>query len=160
MKIVADGQCRGTFGRADFPVAKGDSIIKVKGLNLPDDGVFVSGTTTEKVEKKGIIQCFNNVNHIYAFGQDPENSRYSCTLKVFMQKPGCSEQFESGQAVANLISEYKRLRVSKNPAIVRMQIDDGSFLCGILVGLSVAVEDATINLLSMTFSFTDLDAEG
>lgn len=156
MKVIGENSVRGVFGHGSFPWGP-PSIIKVDGLSIPDEGVFVKSATVEKSEKKGIIQCFNNINHVYAFGQDPESSRYSITFGVLMQAPGCASEFQSGGAVGKMIEEYKRLRVSKNPAVVNMMIDDGSVLGGILVGLSVAVDDPAINLFSITLAFTDLD---
>lgn len=155
MHILTENAVRGVFAAAEYPVRTA-SIIKVDGVNF-GEGAFVSGVSAEKSEKKGIIQCFNNVNHVYAFGQDPESSRYSCTLTVFMQKAGCGNSFQSGGHVAGIVSQYEAKRVSKNPAVVNMSLDTGTVLSGILVGLSVQVADAATNQFNITLAFNDLD---
>lgn len=163
MKVIGDNCVRGVFGKASIPWGS-PSLVKIGGtgddsFKLPDEGVFVSSYDLEKGEKRGIIQCFKNVNHVYAFGQDPESSRYSVTLSVFMQAPECATEFKSGKALASIIDEYKRLRVSEHPYVVSVSVDDGAIVNGILTGVRVSVLDASLNLLAVVLSFSDLDVE-
>ena len=158
MKVIGENCVRGVFGHAEVPWDASVIGIDAPDLKLPDDGWFVQDAKLDKVEKRGVIQCFGGTNHVYAFGQDPESSRYSLTLGVFMQAKGCADKFKTGKAVANIVAEYMRLRVSETPGIVRMKLDDGLLLGGILTGLSVAVSNAEINLFSITLSFMDLNA--
>lgn len=153
MSKVFGNTVRGNFKQITKDASS--SIIKVDGLNVPSECCFVSHVSVRKNEKRAIIQCFNSVNHIYAFGANPEASTYSCTFSVFLSACG-SGRFRSTGGVSDLISSYNQKRVSKNPSIVTMSVD-GSVLMGILVGLAVDVEDPELNLFRVTVMFNDLE---
>lgn len=137
------------------------SIVRVTGIELPPNNVFVQSFNVTKAEKKAIVQCFNNVHHIYAFGPDPDGSNYSITYCVFMQQEGCNTKFKSSGSLGNLLEQYKTLRVSseKGKKLVNMTIDSGAMVSGILVGCMINVVDPEQNMVSVTLVFTDLDAE-
>ncbi len=135
------------------------SIVSVTKITLPPNNVFVMNYDVTKTEKKAITQCFNNVNHVYAFGPDPEASNYAITYGVFYQDYGCHDSFKSSGALGKLINQYKQLRVSSTPALVSLTIDSGASVTGILIGCKVGVQDPEMNLVAVTLIFTDLDAE-
>lgn len=135
------------------------SIVRVTGIDIPPNNVFVYDFNVTKAEKKAIVQCFNNVHHIYAFGPDPEGSNYSITYCVFLQQSGCSTTFKSSGALGNLLAQYKKLRVSSGKKLVNMTIDSGALVSGILVGCQINVVNQEQNMVSVTLVFTDLDAE-
>ena len=155
MSVVFGDTVRGNFRKSDFKVS--DSIVQIDDFKdeIKQDHVFVEGVSVRKAEKRAIIQCFNSTNHIYAFGADPESSGYSCSLGVFISKcPGT--KFQSTGGIQALISKYDQKRVSQNPTIVKMSIDN-SIINGILVGLAVDVLDVELNLFRVTLMFNDLD---
>lgn len=159
MKVMQE--VRGSFRCINKDLAT-DSIVTVTGLDLPPNNVFVMSYNVTKSEKRGIVQCFNNVNHVYAFGPDPEASNYSVSYGVFLQEyPGCSDRFRSGGALADMLDQYRKLRVSspEGRRIVSMTIDTGAMVSGILTGCRIDVQDAQINLFTVTLIFTDLDAD-
>lgn len=156
MKVLHE--VRGTF-RCITENLTTSSIVRVTGLELPPNNVFVQGFNVTKYEKKAILQCFNSVNHVYAFGPDPEGSNYSVTYGVFLQEYGCGSKFKSGGALASMLDQYKKLRVSSGKKIVSLTIDTGAMVNGILVGCQVNVQDPEQNLVSVTLVFTDLDAD-
>jgi hypothetical protein len=153
MSKVFGQTVRGNFKQITMNASS--SIVQVPDLNVPFDCCFVSNTSVRKNEKRAIIQCFNSVNHIYAFGANPESSTYACSFSVFLSKCG-SGKFQSTGGVNQLINSYKQKRVSKNPSIVTMSVD-GDVQSGILVGLAVDVEDAELNLFRVTVMFNDLE---
>ena len=156
MKVLQE--VRGTF-RCMTENLTTSSIVRVTGLNLPPNNVFVQGFNVTKFEKKAILQCFNNVNHVYAFGPDPEGSNYSVTYGVFLQEYGCSKKFKSSGALASMVNQYKQLRVSSSKKIVSLTVDTGAMFSGILVGCQINVQDPEQNLVGVTLIFSDLDAE-
>jgi hypothetical protein len=99
------------------------------------------------------------VNHVYAFGPDPDASNYSITYIVFYQEYGCSDRFKSSGALAKMLNQYKQLRVSTTPKLVSMTIDTGAMVVGILIGCQINVVDPEQNMVSVTLVFTDLDAD-
>lgn len=156
MKVLHD--VRGTF-RCMTENLTTSSIVSVTGLSLPPNNVYVQSYNVTKSEKRAIVQCFNSVNHVYAFGPDPEGSNYSITYGVFLQEYGCSDRFRSSGAVAKMLAQYRQLRVSASKKIVSMTVDTGAMVSGILVGCQINVQDAENNLVSVTLVFTDLDAD-
>lgn len=156
MKVLQE--VRGTFKCMTENLTT-SSIVRVTDIKLPPNNVFVQGYNITKFEKKAILQCFNNVNHVYAFGPDPEGSNYSVTYGVFLQEYGCGSKFKSGGALGSLVSQYKKLRVSSSKKIVSLTVDTGAMFSGILVGCQINVVDPETNLVSVTLIFTDLDAD-
>ena len=162
MSVVFGNTVRGNFYINEFKVS--DSIVQIEDFKdeMQQDHVFVEGVSVRKAEKRAIIQCFNSTNHIYAFGADPESSGYSCSLGVFISKcpekqfQSTGKQFQSTGGIQALISKYDQKRVSQNPTIVKMSIDN-SIINGILVGMAVDVLDVELNLFRVTLMFNDLD---
>jgi len=156
MKVLQD--VRGTFHCMTENLTT-SSVVSVTGLELPPNNVYVQGYTVKKSEKKAVVQCFNRVNHVYAFGPDPDGSTYIIVYGVFLQDYGCNTKFSSSGALAKMLEQYKALRVSTAKKIVSMTIDTGAMVSGILVGLDISVQSPEMNLISVTLYFSDLDAD-
>ena len=152
MRVI--GSARGAFKKVSIKASA--SIVNIDEFKgkMPGSS-FVQTFTVGKAEKIGMLQCFNGVNHIYAFGHDPEGSVYSCTMLVFMNKACDPYTFESSKSLAELVGAYNNLRVSQSKKTVTMQIDDGHQIVGILVGMNARVEDPELNLVSVTFMFRE-----
>ena len=60
------------------------SIIDLDGIDTSGETTLVSNFSVQDNEKLGMIQCFNDTNHLYAFGHDPENSEFSVTYIAFL----------------------------------------------------------------------------
>lgn len=127
------------------------SIIKIDELKLPQDGALVSNFSFSKNEKTSIIQCFKDVNHIYAFGHDPEGSMFSITYIVFMTDK-CAEEFKDSGRLQTMINGYNDLRVSARKATIKATFGTGVVLVGILTNVQTAVFEAETNTLTVTFS--------
>lgn len=153
MKIFS--LARGAFHQMSEDVER--SIISVPALGAMPDSTFVYGFNVTKAEKKSIVQCFNGAYHIYAFGADPEGSNFSVTFGVFMQG-ACESGFKSSGGIRGFMRAYEYLRVSKKPALVTMQLDNGTVVNGILTGLSVNSSSADFNMANVTLIFTDVGA--
>lgn len=135
------------------------SIINVPSLSLSYSNTFVQGFNVTKVEKRAVVQCFGHSYHVYAFGPDPEASNFSVTFGVFFQTYKNCESFSASSAVTELLEAYEEMKVSKNPAMITMNVDDGGSVSGILTGLQINSIDPTYNLVSVTLLFTDINPE-
>lgn len=155
MSDVFGDTIRGSFKVMRFEA--GEGLIKFpKEISIPGSCAFVSGVSIRKNEKKAIIQCFNSVNHVYAFGADPESSMYSCSVAVF--GASCERGgFKSSTGLGKLLDSYKSNRVSKSAKTLSLTVDN-KVLKGILVGVAVDVVDAELNLFRVMFMFNDLDS--
>lgn len=131
------------------------STIRVDGLGALRNGVFVGGFNITKNEKKGIIQCFNGSNHIYAFGHDPESSNFSITINVFFERT-CDYSTEHGDA-GKILQWYRKNRVSKKQKSITMTIDSKGAVSGILTAIQINFIDPALNLASITLIFTDVN---
>lgn len=143
---------RGAFRAMDVGNVT-SSIIKITGVSdklKSGGGILVSNFNFSKNEKTSIIQCFNEVNHIYAFGHDPEGSMFQVTFIAFMT--GCSESFSDTGNLKTLVDKYNQKRVSKTKATITATFGKGLSIVGILTNLNAAVFDAETNALSCTFS--------
>lgn len=152
------GGSRGNFKKVDIGKVS-DSLVVFAGINPSSYSAFVQTVTLNKAEKVGMLQCFNDTNHVYAFGHDPEGSKFSCTMIVFMNKcdeEGFTEGFTASGGLAKLIEEYEEKRVSNRKQTVDLKVDDGKTLTGILVGMSSRVEDPELNMFSVTFICNDM----
>jgi hypothetical protein len=143
---------RGSFRAMDVGNIT-SSIIKLNGVSdklKSGSGILVSNFNFSKNEKTSIIQCFNDVNHIYAFGHDPEGSMFQVTFIAFMSK--CSDYFSDTGNLKTLVDKYDAKRVSKSRSTITATFGKGLSVVGILTNLNAAVFDAEMNALSCTFS--------
>lgn len=146
------GVVRGSFFIEDKEVSP--SIISIDELDLPTEGALVSTFTVSDMEKSTITQCFNNVNHIYAFGHDPEQSGFSITYLVFLGE-ACMEDekgFRDSGNLARVVKSYNDLKVSVSKASVDVTLGTGLTVVGIILSANVAVYDAEMNAVTVTIA--------
>lgn len=108
------------------------------------DGILSVGFKLTCVEKTGIVQCFNNVNHIYAFGHDPERSNYSLTMLLF--PASCGRKME----LLRVVQAYNKRKVSKQKAVT-ITVGGATFK-GLVQAMDIAVYDPEINVLQATLT--------
>ena len=128
------------------------SIIKLAGIKAEGDTALVSNFRITDNEKLGMIQCFNNTNHLYAFGHDPENSGFSVTYIAFLGKACMKTAFSSGNAVKNLVNAYNSKKISATGKTVQMTFGGGKALEGVICSMDVDVFDPEINALTVTIA--------
>lgn len=130
------------------------SIITLDGLDLPDEGALVVNFNVNDMEKSSIIQCFNDVNHIYAFGHDPEQSAFSLTYLVYLGKACMKDDtggFQAGDALSSIVQSYNNIKVSKG-STATVSCGHGVSYLGIVLSANVAVHDPELNLVSVTIA--------
>ena len=143
---------RGSFKAMDMTGKISDSIVKVEGISAPaGSGTLVSNFRVNDTEKNGIIQCFGNINHIYAFGHDPDQSGFSVTYIAFLGQACMRNGFKEGRSLKSLVAGYNAQKVSNHPdATINMTIGSGLTIRGILLTFDVSVFDAEINAVTVT----------
>lgn len=144
------GVVRGSFFIEDKDVQP--SIVSIEGLDLPTDGALVSNFTVNDMEKSTITQCFNNVNHIYAFGHDPEQSGFSITYLVFLGEACMTEGFKDSGNLSKIVKGYNALKVSSKKASVDITLGTGLTVVGIVLSANVSVYEAEINAVTVTIA--------
>lgn len=144
------GVVRGSFFIEDKDVSP--SIVSIDGLDLPTDGALVSNFTVNDMEKSTITQCFNNVNHIYAFGHDPEQSGFSITYLVFLGEACMEDGFKDSGNLARVVKSYNELKVSNSKASVDVTLGTGFTVVGIILSVNVAVYEAEMNAVTVTIA--------
>ena len=127
------------------------SIIKITGIDLPSEGALVTNFTMNDTEKATITQCFNNVNHIYAFGHDPDQSVFSVSYLVFLGS-GCmtdDEGFKDSGNLSDIVQKYNNVKISNGASV---DVTFGEFLSvvGIVLSVNVAVYEAELNSVVVT----------
>ena len=157
------------------------SIIQITGLKLPTEGALVSNFNVSDYEKHTITQCFKDVNHIYAFGHDPEQSGFSVTYIVFLGEScggsksgdkdkgkgkggsggsggggssgGDYSKFKESPALGEIVKSYNEdLKLSKHKATVDVTIGTGLTIVGIVLSANVAVYEAETNSVTVTIA--------
>lgn len=144
------GVVRGSFFIEESSVSP--SIISIDKLDLPTEGALVSSFTASDMEKSTITQCFNNVNHIYAFGHDPDQSGFSVTYLVFLGEACMEEDFKDSGNLAKVVKSYNDLKVSRSKASVDITLGTGLTVVGIILSANVAMYDAEMNAVTVTIS--------
>lgn len=128
------------------------SIIKITDFDSSGETTLVSNFNVKDNEKLGMIQCFNNTNHIYAFGHDPENSGFGVTYIVFMGKACMDGKFEEGDGVAKMVSAYNSKKVSAYGKPVTVSFANGTSVDGIVCSMDVDTFDPEMNALTITIA--------
>lgn len=144
------GVVRGSFFIEDQDVSP--SIVSIDKLDLPTEGALVLNFYVNDVEKSTITQCFNNVNHIYAFGHDPEQSGFSITYLVFLGEACMEEGFKDSGNLAKVVKSYNDLKVSSSKASVDVTLGTGLTLVGIILSANVTVHDQESNSVTVTIA--------
>lgn len=141
---------RGSYIRFDVKPSV-VSIDALKGV-ANESGILVTNFQFTDQEKNSIIQCFNNTNHIYAFGHDPESSGFAVTFSVFMGAK-CSKEFKDSGNLGKIIRQYKGARVSERGGTVTVSFGkSGPTLVGIVLAAQSQLVDPGINMASVTVS--------
>lgn len=143
--------CRGSFKAFSLSGKIEPSILIFETLRTFGDGYLVSGFAFKDAEKVGIIQCFNDYNHVYAFGHDPENSSFAVTYTVFLGQACMRNSFYDGRGRCYVIKEYLRDRVSKKGDTIRITLGHTGFI-GIVRGCDINSADAEINTATVTIT--------
>jgi hypothetical protein len=117
------------------------------------DPYLVTGVSFQQRDRVHIVQCFNNANHVYAFGHDPASSMIKVAYTSFLTNAAGSAP---SQAIPDMLSTYNANRVSVNQNYARLVIG-GSTLKGFVTELGATTMDASYNLQS--FEFTLLATE-
>lgn len=143
---------RGAFHKEKFDVGSSGivSISELDGL-IGQDNVFVQDVRVNKREKQTVVQCFGEVNHVYAFGADPLSSQFSVTLAIFLVKE-CNGGVD-GSDIGSAISTYDGMRVSQNPSTVSMTVGGGTVI-GTATGFDMSVANPQLNMVNVSFLFT------
>ena len=156
------GENRGTFFLEHMEFNDGSVWIGGKeGLGSEKNEFIVQDFSFVDQEKNSIIQCFDNVNHVYAFGHDPDGSVFSVTFLVFLGGK-CSGDGECGEApssfklsgsLGKLLEKYKGLKVSKGATVkVLFANDSGAVLVGIVLSAAARMANPELNLVAVTIS--------
>lgn len=117
------------------------------------DPYVVTGVAFQQRDRVHIVQCFNNANHVYAFGHDPASSMIKVAYTAFLTD---STGRQSSTAIPDMLSQYNANRVSVNQSYARLVIG-GSTLKGFVTEMGSTTMDASYNLQS--FEFTLLATE-
>ncbi len=117
------------------------------------DPYVVTGVSFQQRDRVHIVQCFNNANHVYAFGHDPASSMIKVAYTTFLvDKNGTGPS----TTIASMLSTYNANRVSVNQSYARLVIA-GSTLKGFVTELGSTTMDSSYNMQS--FEFTLLATE-
>ena len=112
------------------------------------DPMIVTGVSFSQKEKFHVVQCFNDVNHTYAFGHDPMASMISVQFIVFLVgSKGKGGAFSNG--VNRMLKAYRTGRLSQNQKYIELFFGN-QVLKGFLVSMSSSTSDAHHNLQAFT----------
>ena len=150
MSVVL-GITRGSVKAIDINGGIKSSIIQISGVSSKGSTTLVSNFSVQDNEKLGMIQCFNNVNHLYAFGHDPENSGFSVTYIAFLGKECMKSHFTPGNAVKDLVSAYNDNKVSKG-TLATVSFGGGKTLEGVILNMNIEVFSPELNAVTVTIS--------
>lgn len=141
---------RGSFYVSPNHVRK--AMVTVQGLSVPSTGCLVTDFSMRDAEKNAIIQCFNGVNHVYAFGHDPETSQFSVTYSVFLGNQCMHGRFQDSGRLARIIRSYNSIKLSSGRRTVNVTFGNGLTIVGIVLSADARVQDAGLNIVSVTIS--------
>ena len=138
-----------------LPVTR--SIIQIDGIesNPSNEGAIVTSFSLNDSEKNSVIQCFGGVNHVYAFGRDPEQSAFSVSYLVFLGSKCMRDDtggFKPGNYLDKIVKNYNSIRVSESSNTVIMSIGNGVSYTGVVLSMNAAVHDPELNTISVTIS--------
>lgn len=148
------GSPRGTWKELDLGIA----VTSVYAFLLDgwptsnEDGILTVNFRLSNAEKTGMVQCFGDITHIYAFGHDPERSGFALTLLVFPKS--CS----SGNQLSAVLTKYNSINVT-NKKMVNITVG-GTTCRGIVTGCEASVYDAELNIVQVTMSGNILSSTG
>lgn len=127
--------------------------MQIDGFPKNAAGMLLTDFRTRFQEKNAIIQCFNEINHVYAFGHDPDNSTFSATFLVFLGRQCMTDNtFTPGPRVKEFVRTYLNQRVSQKKTTVKITWQSVTYVKGILLGFDFASYDEEMNMATVTFS--------
>lgn len=153
---------RGSFvvKELGFPITEsivqiGDGYNKIRSGPYDNEGALVVNFNINDSEKNSIIQCFGGVNHVYAFGHDPEQSAFSVTYLVFLGEACMRDDnggFKPGQALEKIVDDYNWMKVSVLKETAQVSCGNGVSYTGIILSFNAAVHDPELNMISVTIA--------
>lgn len=126
--------------------AKGATISIISGGKKGSTkDIIVTSITADVSEKYAALACFNDKNHIYAFGHDAQQSmmRVTCITNVDDQK--CSKN-----GYKKAIEAYKKNRLSKDK-VVTVTLGKQTW-SGRIISMSTDTYSQELNLQAVTYT--------
>lgn len=123
--------------------------------------VVLSSIDMNDVESIDVRRCFNETNHIFAFGRDVTKSVINVSVILFFGEScgGGSSVSEDGYSyggaavkLADIRSKYEKARVSKSKKSRMIQFDDFT-VRGFLIGMQLGSMDARTSTCTVVFTF-------
>lgn len=142
---------RGSFKAFSLQGDIQPSMIKVDGLETEGTGYLVTAFDFVDHEKVGIIQCFEDYNHVYAFGHDPENSAFAVTYTVFLGEACMKEKFSEGMSKHIVHGKYLEDRVSKKGDTIEVVFGETTYTA-IVQDCKTTSADPELNTATITIS--------
>lgn len=132
------------FVQARYAMGQGRGAnISFEGSALSDNTI-VTSVNIRQTEKFAVVPCFNDVNHIYAFGHDAQNSSAQVTVLTNAEMP---QGDRTGFSKA--IQAYAESRLSTNK-MVTLTIGGQTFR-GRLPAMGSSTTNTQLNLQSVTY---------
>ena len=129
------------------------AYVDLDGFTPSGTGSLVVDFRVQLHEKTSVIQCFNEVNHVYAFGHDPEGSSVSITYLVFMGASCYSlGKFTPSSEMARFLGAYLDKKVSKKKSVVLATFRGFGTMRVMVTGFDASVYDPEMNICSVTLS--------
>ena len=127
--------------------------VQIDGLPKNATGVILTNFNLQFHEKNSVVQCFNEINHVFAFGHDPDNSTFSATFMVFLGKQCMKDnKFVPGPRMKELFQMYLTRRASQQKATIKITYQGVGYVKGILLDFNVSTYDEELNAATVTFS--------
>lgn len=133
----------------------GDNGTGIRSGPTDNEGALVVNFNINDSEKNSIIQCFGGVNHVYAFGHDPEQSAFSVTYLVFLGEK-CMEDdlggWLPGSWLKKIVDDYNKIKISELKKTIQVTCGNGVSYTGIALSLNASVHDPEISMISVTIA--------
>lgn len=138
-----------TSGKMTIPKASLDWKV-LPGLEKGTySNVILYSFSEQDSETIDVRRCFQDVNHIFAFGRDTERSLFTVNLLCFLgEMCGGGAQAK----ISNLKSLYDNNRIYKNPNPISITIDQDT-IKGYLTQLTIGQVDARTQSCVVSYTF-------
>ena len=139
-------------------IPKATASWSISGLfdNTKGSNAVVHSYSYDDIDLVDIRRCFNETNHIFAFGRDIIRSSITVDVLLFLGK-GC-EAGGSSIKISELVSSYNKNRVSVSKKSLDILVDDFQAK-GFLYKMSIGQVDARTGTCIVSFTFI-LDDNG
>lgn len=123
--------------------------------------VVLSSIEMNDVESIDVRRCFNETNHIFAFGRDVTKSVINVSVILFFGEScgGGSSASDNSYSYGgsnvkldDIRSKYEKARVSKSKEPKMIQFDDFT-VHGFLIGMQLGSMDARTSSCTIVFTF-------